>query len=72
MVGRPDEDAELKELITTIYHEHNGLYRYRRNKDELKNRGHKINHKKVQQLMKELTFKVMIYIQKKCWRLIVF
>ncbi len=44
--NRPDSDVELKELIRTIYDEHEGLYGYRRIRDELTNRGHKVNHKK--------------------------
>ena len=54
---RPDPDAELKSLIQAIYDEHEGRYGYRRIRDELKNRGHKVNHKKVQRIMKELGLK---------------
>ncbi len=43
---RPDPDADLKVLIQAVYHEHEGRYGYRRIRDELTNRGHKINHKK--------------------------
>lgn len=61
---RPDKDAELKTLIQAIYHEHKGRYGYRRIKDELKNRGHKVNHKKVQRLMNELGLKSIVRMKK--------
>ncbi|MBB6454814.1 transposase InsO family protein [Salirhabdus euzebyi] len=62
--NRPDKDAELKTLIEEIYHEHRGRYGYRRIKMELENKGHKVNHKKVQRLMKELGLKSIIRIKK--------
>ena len=46
-LDRPDPDAELKDVIQAIYDEHEGRYGYRRIRDELANRGHKVNHKKV-------------------------
>ncbi|PFA50724.1 IS3 family transposase, partial [Bacillus cereus] len=52
--NRPDPNAEVKERIQAIYNEHDGCYGYRRIRDELMNRGHKVNHKKVYRLMKEL------------------
>ncbi|ETT49692.1 transposase [Paenibacillus sp. FSL H7-689] len=33
-------------MIQAIYEEHKGRYGYRRNRDELINRGHHVNHKK--------------------------
>ncbi len=45
--NRPDPNAEVKELIQAIYNEHDGCYGYRRIRDELMNRGHKVNHKSV-------------------------
>jgi putative transposase len=62
--GRPDKDAELKTLIQAIYHEHKGRYGYRRIKTELKNQGHKVNHKKVQRLMSELGLKSIVRMKK--------
>ncbi|WP_392085319.1 IS3 family transposase, partial [Streptomyces sp. NPDC015350] len=56
----PDKNAELKTLIQSIYEEHNGLYGYRRIQEELNNRGYKVNHKKVQRLMKVLGLKCMV------------
>ncbi|UKS62681.1 IS3 family transposase [Bacillus toyonensis] len=49
--NRPDSNAEVKELIQAIY-------------DELMNRGHKINHKKVYRLMKELGLKCLVRMKK--------
>lgn len=51
-------------MIETIYHEHKGRYGYRRIRDELKNRGHRVNHKKVQRLMKELGLKSIVRMKK--------
>jgi transposase InsO family protein len=49
-----DKNSEVKEQITNIYHENRGRYGYRRITMELRNRGHLINHKTVQRLMKYL------------------
>ena len=57
-MNRPDPDADLKAEIQAIYDEHEGRYGYRRIRDELANRGQKVNHKKVQRIMKELRFKM--------------
>ena len=62
--NRPDPDTELKKLIQSIYDEHEGRYGYRRIRDELTNRGHKVNHKKVQRLMKELGLKSLVRMKK--------
>ncbi|MED3561606.1 IS3 family transposase [Bacillus xiapuensis] len=62
--NRPDKDAELKTLIQAIYHEHKGRYGYRRITNELKNKGHRVNHKKVQRLMKELGLKSIVRMKK--------
>ena len=50
----PDKHSEVKKQITNIYHENRGRYGYRRITMELRNRGHFINHKTVQRLMKNL------------------
>jgi transposase InsO family protein len=63
-LGRPEPDAELKKLIQAIYDEHEGRYGYRRIRDELRNRGHKTNHKKVQRIMKELGLKCLVRMKK--------
>lgn len=53
-MNQPDPDADLKVEIKASYEEHEGRYGYRRIRDELANRGKKVNHKKVQRIMKEL------------------
>ncbi len=46
-MNRPDPNADLKVEIKAIYEEHEGRYGYRRIRDELANRGQKVNHKEV-------------------------
>ena len=60
----PDPNANLKADIQAIYDEHEGRYGYRRIRDELANRGLKVNHKKVQRLMKELGLKCLVRMKK--------
>jgi len=43
---RLNPDVEIKELIQSIYDEHEGRFGYWRIRDELRNRGRKVNHKK--------------------------
>ena len=61
---RPDKDAVLKSVVKEIYDEHQGRYGYRRIRDELANREYKVNHKKVQRIMKELGLKSLVRIKK--------
>ncbi|PEL07405.1 IS3 family transposase [Bacillus sp. AFS017336] len=63
-LDRPDPDAELKVLIKAIYDEHECRYGYRKIRDELTNRGYKVNHKKVQRLMKVLGIKSLVKVKK--------
>jgi transposase InsO family protein len=49
-----DKYSEVKEQITLINIENRGRYGYRRITLELRTRGHVVNHKTVQKLMKEL------------------
>ncbi|SFS65964.1 Transposase InsO and inactivated derivatives [Paenibacillus sp. BC26] len=63
-LDKPDPDAELKRLIQSIYEEHKGLYGYRRIRDELLNRNYRVNHKKVQRIMKELGLKSIVRMKK--------
>jgi putative transposase len=63
-MNKPDPDAELKAEIQVIYNEHEGRYGYRRIRDELANRGQKVNHKKVQRIMKELGLKCIVRMKK--------
>lgn len=60
----PDPDVDLKAEIKGIYEEHEGRYGYRRIRDEWKNRGQKVNHKKVQRIMKELGLKCIVRMKK--------
>lgn len=62
--NKPDKYKTIKEVITAIYHENQGRYGYRRITMELHKRGHKINHKTVQRLMKILHLKCMVRIKK--------
>ncbi|RXI96623.1 IS3 family transposase [Anaerobacillus alkaliphilus] len=61
---RPDSDSDLKAEIKAIYEEHEGRYGYRRIRDELTIRGQKVNHKKVQRIMKELGLKCLVRMKK--------
>jgi len=63
-MDRPDPDADLKDTIKAIYDEHEGRYGYRRIRNELENRGQKVNHKKVQRIMKELGLKCLVRMKK--------
>ena len=60
----PDRDLELKALIQTIYDEHEGRYGYRRIRDDLRDRGHRVNHKKVQRIMNKLGLKCIVRMKK--------
>lgn len=59
-----DKYKEIKDAITTIYHEHRGRYGYRRITVALHNRGLVINHKTVQRLMKELALVCRVRMKK--------
>ncbi|AYV74199.1 IS3 family transposase [Bacillus sp. PK3-056] len=63
-MNRPDPDTDIKREIQAIYEEHQGRYGYRRIRDELVNRGKKVNHKKVQRIMKELGLKCLVRMKK--------
>jgi putative transposase len=63
-MNRPDPDAEIKEEVLSIYQEHEGRYGYRRIRDELVNRGKKVNHKKVQRIMKALQLQCQVRMKK--------
>ena len=53
-MNRADKYKAVKAEITAIYHENKGRYGYRRITTELHKRNFLLNHKTVQQLMKEL------------------
>ena len=60
-----DKDKELKTEIQAIYNDHKGNYGYRRITLELRNRGHIVNHKKIQRLMKVLGLSARIRRKRK-------
>jgi len=63
-MNRPDPDRELHVEIQSIYNEHEGRYGYRRIRDELMNRGRRVNHKKVQRIMNALGLKCIVRMKK--------
>lgn len=48
------DDPMNNTVIQVIFREHNGNYGYRRIRDELRARGHLVNHKRVQRIMNKL------------------
>jgi transposase InsO family protein len=62
--AQPEKDSAVKAEIVTIYHQHKGRYGYRRITASLRNNGLKINHKKVERLMKEAGIKSLVRIKK--------
>lgn len=61
---RPEKDSVVKAEIIAIYQQHKGRYGYRRITTTLKNKGLRINHKKVERLMKEAGIKSIVRIKK--------
>ncbi len=57
-------NQKMEETIQSIFNEHNGNYGYRRIHLELKNRGIRVNHKKVQRIMRKLGLKGTKFIRK--------
>lgn len=57
-------DLELEDLIRSIFEENDGNYGYRRIHLELRNRGLKVNHKKVQRIMGKLGLKGRKFMRK--------
>jgi len=53
-MNKPEKHKDVKERISSIYHENKGRYGYRRITLALRNEGRLINHKRVQRLMNEL------------------
>lgn len=64
MIKKENPDQELEACILSIFEENNSNYGYRRIHLELRNRGHKVNHKKVQRIMKKLGLKGDKFIRK--------
>ncbi|WP_106768529.1 IS3 family transposase [Paenibacillus faecalis] len=63
-MNQPDLNTDLEDEIQSIYAEHEGRYGYRRIRDELVIRGWKVNHKKVQRLMKKLGLRCLVRMKK--------
>lgn len=61
---QPEKDSVIKAEIIAIYQQHKGRYGYRRITTSLRNNGLKINHKKVERLMKEVGIKSLVRIKK--------
>ncbi len=55
-----DKHQDLKNDIAKVYHTHKGRYGYRRITFALKRLGYRINHKKVQRLMKQMGLQAVI------------
>ena len=55
-MNQPDKDQQLKDEIQDIFTEHKENYGYRRIHLELRNRGFKVNHKKVQRFNESTWF----------------
>uniref|UniRef100_UPI004047A49E IS3 family transposase n=1 Tax=Lysinibacillus sp. FSL H8-0500 TaxID=2921393 RepID=UPI004047A49E len=64
MTKKENPDQELEACIFSIFEENNSNYGYRRIHLELKNQGHKVNHKKVQRIMKKRDLKRDKFIRK--------
>lgn len=63
-LGQPEQDTVVKADIMRIYHQHKGRYGYRRITATLRNKGLKINHKKVERIMKEVGIKSLVRIKR--------
>lgn len=61
---KENPDKKWKEKISESFQEHKGKYGYRRIHLDLRGKGHKINHKKVQRIMKELGLKCVKFTRK--------
>lgn len=61
---QPDKYADIKDVITLIYHENKGRFGYRRITMQMRNLGFSINHKTVQRLLKELGLVCRVRIKK--------
>lgn len=63
-LNNEDSNQEWKELISALFHKHEGRYGYRRIYLELRAQGYVINHKKVQRIMGELNLKCVKFKRK--------
>ncbi|WP_456272138.1 IS3 family transposase [Bacillus sp. AK031] len=62
--GKEDPDTELKETITTLFNVFHERFGYKRITKELKKLGHRINHKKVYRIMRDLGLKCIKFMRK--------
>jgi putative transposase len=62
--GQPDKHSSVRAAIIAIYHQHKGRYGYRRITTTLKQKGMKINHKRVARIMNECGLKSLVRIKK--------
>ncbi|MGP4042645.1 IS3 family transposase [Gracilibacillus sp. D59] len=62
--GKEDPDRELKELITDLFKKFHERYGYKRITKELKKLRHRVNHKKVYRLMREIGLKCVKFMRK--------
>lgn len=62
--GKEDPDKKLKELISDLFKKFHERYGYKRIAGELKKLGHRVNHKKVYRLMRELGLKCVKFMRK--------
>lgn len=62
--NEPNENKGLEELIQEIFEENKERYGYRRLTDELKARGHQVNHKRVLRLMRKLGLQCIKFSRK--------
>ncbi|WP_083489495.1 IS3 family transposase [Heyndrickxia shackletonii] len=62
--GNKDTNRELKELITDLFKKFHERYGYKRITKELKKLGHRVNHKKVYRLMREIGLKCVKFMRK--------
>jgi putative transposase len=63
-MDRLDKYKEVKEAIQQVFDEHEGRYSYRRITLELRNKGIKLNHKKVRRLMIDMGLKGLVRMKK--------
>lgn len=61
---KPDRWTKERRLVVRIFRENKGRYGYRRITDEMRNRGHVINHKTVRRLMREAGVACMVRMKK--------
>nr|WP_243721493.1 IS3 family transposase [Macrococcus bovicus] len=61
---KENEDQEIEDEIKKIFEENDGNYGYRRITGELRGRGHLINHKKVQRIMRKFKLKSISFTRK--------